>query len=262
MLISVLTPCYRSQADHLEAAYASLLGQEMPAEWEWEWVVQGDGDDVALPAAALADSRVKVGVGPHGGPGVARNLALERSSGELVRNLDSDDILTPNALADSIAVLTSHPDIGWTTCRALDLMPDGELVGFDTDPPEGRIERGSTAAFWLMFDYRLNIHPTTICIRRGLLLALGGWMALPTAEDTGMLLAVSTVVDGWFISAVGLHYRKHADQLTNGGQYAIDRSDRVRLIRDRILALRELLQKPDLRLPTEGELLGRSYWPF
>jgi hypothetical protein len=137
-------------------------------------------------------------------------------------------------------------------------MPDGTLVGVDTDPREGRLPRGGNASYWMMSGYRLNIHPTTICIRRGLLLALGGWMALPTAEDTGMLLAVSTALDGWFISAVGLHYRKHAGQLTQGEQYAVGRSDRVRLIRERVLALRELLQKPDLRLLTEAELLGAS----
>ncbi|GAB2453902.1 glycosyltransferase family 2 protein [Nocardia tengchongensis] len=260
MLISVITPSYRSRTDYLEAAYLSLLDQEMPAEWEWEWIVQGDGDAVPLPAAALTDPRVKLAVGPHGGPGVARNLALERSTGELIRNLDSDDVLTPNALADSIEVLTSHPKVGWTTCRALDLMPDGSLVGFDTDPREGLLPRGENATYWIMFGYRLNIHPTTICIRRDLLIALGGWMALPTAEDTGMLLAVSTVVDGWFISSVGLHYRKHPDQLTNSAQYAVDRSNRVELIRERILALRSLLQNPDLRLPTDAELSGPSFW--
>ncbi|WP_309139394.1 glycosyltransferase family A protein, partial [Nocardia cyriacigeorgica] len=68
----------------------------------------------------VRDQRVRPGSARHGGPGVARTVALQRAGGRYVRNLDSDDVLPPNALADAIAVLESHPEIGWTTCRVLD----------------------------------------------------------------------------------------------------------------------------------------------
>ncbi|GAB0103477.1 glycosyltransferase family 2 protein [Nocardia sp. JMUB6875] len=255
MLISVITPCYRSRADYLDEAYRSLCDQLLPAGWEWEWLIQGDGDDpVPLPPEALSDPRVKLAYSPHGGPGTARNVALERSSGTLIRNLDSDDVLTPRALADSIRILTTHPNVGWTTCRALDLMPDGSLVGFDSDPAEGQIQKGQIYDWWQASKFLLKVHPTTICIRRDLLIAMGGWMALPSAEDTGMLLAVSTISRGWFISSVGLHYRKHPEQLTAGTQYEVDRSARVRLLVQRVHALEAMTRIPDLRIPASDEV--------
>ncbi|MGW4242406.1 glycosyltransferase [Nocardia sp. NPDC004722] len=238
MLISVVTPCYRTPAHFLDDAYRSLRDQVLPAGWAWEWLVQADGDEpLPLPPRALADPRVRPASGPRGGPGTTRNLALERSCGALIRNLDSDDVLTPHALADSIGVLTADPEIGWTTSRALDWMPDGSLREFATDPPPGRIHRGAVHAWWLDHGYRLNVHPATICVRRELLIAVGGWMALPSSEDTGMLLAVSTLRDGWFLPRVGLHYRKHPGQLTEGAQYAVDRTARAELLAERVRAL-------------------------
>lgn len=241
MLISVITPCYRTPAEFLDDAYRSLRGQVLPAGWAWEWLVQADGDEPpSLPPQALADPRVRPATGPRGGPGTTRNVALERSSGELIRNLDSDDVLTSHALADSIEVLTADPAIGWTTCRALDWMPDGSLRQFATDPPAGLLRKGAIHSWWLDHGYRLNVHPATICIRRELLLAVGGWMALPSSEDTGMLLAVSTFRDGCFLSEVGLHYRKHPGQLTEGAQYAADRTARAELLSDRVRAIEAL----------------------
>ncbi len=67
-------------------------------------------------------------------------------------------------------------------------MPDGSTVGFDQDPPEGR---------------------------SGLLLALGGRMALPASEDTGLLLALSAGSRGWFSAETGLLYRKWPGQVTS-----------------------------------------------
>lgn len=51
-------------------------------------------------------------------------------------------------------------------------------------------------------------------MRRDLLLALGGWMALPASEDTGLLLALNTVSTGYFIREYGLLYRKWPGQAT------------------------------------------------
>ncbi|MFB7837767.1 glycosyltransferase [Nocardia brasiliensis] len=245
MLISVITPVWQPRADWLVDAYGSLISQQLPEGWEWEWMIQFDDEqgELPLPAAALADSRVKPGYGPHGGPGTARNLALERSAGAFIRNLDSDDTLTPTALADSINVLTTHPEVGWTTCRALDLLPDGSLTGFDADPAEGLLPRGYVFDWWQSHEYLLSVHPTTVCIRRELLIGIGGWMALPSAEDTGMLLVASVVAPGWFLSSVGLHYRQHPQQLTRSNLHAESKPVRRKFLVDRVQAVRALLEK-------------------
>lgn len=254
MLISVVTPVHQGRMDYLTAAYESLVAQQMPDGWDWEWLVQHDDPSpLELPRDAQADPRVRPGAARHGGPGVARTVALQRARGVYVRNLDSDDVLPPTALARSIEVLEQHPEIGWTTCRVLDLMPDGSLTEFPGDPAEGSIPVGAVAQYWREHNWRLHVHPTTITIRRDLLLALGGWMALPISEDTGMMLTANAFAIGWFIADVGLLYRQHPGQITKAEPDAVDRAERMAMIDQRLRALESLLPggKPNATVPQE-----------
>ncbi len=238
-LVSVITPVHAPSLPHLRDAYESLRAQELPDGWEWEWLVQEDGQAGILhEALPNDDDRIRLGMGRRGGPGVARTLALARATGTLVKVLDADDLLTPGVVERDIKAL-EDPDIDWSTSRVLDLLPDGTTAGFPGDPPPGRIARGAVLDYWRSHDYRASVHPATLCIRRDLVLALGGWMALPASEDTGLLIAASVVRDGHFTHEVGLLYRKWPGQAT--GQPAhidpIERDARMRLIDDRARAL-------------------------
>ncbi|MGW3363605.1 glycosyltransferase [Streptosporangium canum] len=238
-LISVITPVYQPVPEFLRAAYDSLNAQELPPDWDWEWIVQEDGETGVLSGLLPDDPRINTGSGRRGGPGVARTLALSRASGRFVKVLDADDQLTPGTLARDIAALTEHLHIGWTTSRVLDLLADGSTVGFDQDPPDGPIKRGTVLDHWLAHDYRAQVHPASLCIRRDLLLALGGWMALPASEDTGLLIAANMVSDGYFSAVPGLLYRKWPGQVTSQAAHVAEteRAARMRVIEDRARAL-------------------------
>lgn len=238
--ISVITPVYEPQADHFQAAYESLRVQELPVGWRWEWILQEDGHSDAVADLVPDDPRVKFGTGRRSGVALTRNLALGRATGELVKNLDQDDQLTPGTLGRDIEALTNHPAVGWTTCRVLDLLPDGTTVGFDADPEPGVLEPGSVVEHWRSHNYRAPVHPTTICIRRDLAIALGGWMAVPGSDDTGLLIAASVTSPGLFISEVGLLYRKWPGQVSADAahQEPTEWHNRMQLISERADALR------------------------
>jgi glycosyltransferase involved in cell wall biosynthesis len=245
-LVSVVTPVHPDGAGHLSAAYASLAAQELPAGWSWEWLVQEDGRsgvlDRMLAGLAEGDPRVRPGSGRIGGAGGARTLALARSNGALVRTLDADDLLTPGALGRDVAALCAHPAAGFVTSAALDLLPDGRLVPAEIAQPEGLLVRGSVLAHWRRYGHRLPVHPATLCIRRELVLAVGGWMALPASEDTGLLLAANAVRDGYHLTTPGLHYRKWPGQATAQPAHTerSERKARIDLIDQRATALHEL----------------------
>lgn len=57
-------------------------------------------------------------------------------------------------------------------------------------------------------------------MRRDLLVMLGGWMALPASEDTGLLLALNAISTGYFISEPGLLYRKWPGQATASAEHS------------------------------------------
>ncbi|MFF0014588.1 glycosyltransferase family 2 protein [Streptomyces sp. NPDC005374] len=226
MRITVVTAVHAPSARFLPEAYASLCAQELPAGWEWRWVIQEDGRTDEVRPHVPDDPRVTFRQGRPGGPGVARTIALAHADGTYVKVLDADDQLTPGALARDLAALEADPALGWAVSRALDRLPDGSTVGFPGDPAEGHVERGAVLAHWAANGFRAQVHPATLFVRRDLLLALGGWMALPASEDTGLLLALDAVSRGWFTAEPGLLYRKWDGQAT--GQAAhVDTAERA-----------------------------------
>ncbi|WP_167472492.1 glycosyltransferase family 2 protein [Nocardia arthritidis] len=243
-----MTAALPNSHPYINEAYESLCLQELPGEWTWEWILQEDGLPSALPDEITTDDRVKLASndpnesGEPSGPGITRNIALSRSAGELIRVLDSDDVLVPGALAREISVLEAFSDVGWTTCQVLDLHADGSTTPYDNDPPGGRLERQSVGDMWLQ-NNQSPVHPGTLCVRRKLLVAAGGWMALPTGEDSGLLATLNEYSDGWFIDQPGMLYRQHDNQITKSDLHLDPELQelRWRTIADRIKAIRQLL---------------------
>lgn len=237
--VVIVTAVHGPSAPFLPQAHTSLAEQELPAGWEWHWVIQQDGRTDEVRPYVPDDVRVTFRQGRAGGPGVARTLALAHAEGEYVKILDADDQLTPGTLARDVAALESDSTVGWTTSRVLDLLPDGSTAGFAGDPDEGPIERGAVLDFWAANDFRAQVHPATLCVRRDLLLGLGGWMALPASEDTGLLLALNSVSRGWFSAEVGLLYRKWEGQATGQAAHVdpAERAARMAVVEARARAL-------------------------
>ncbi|MFI2201952.1 glycosyltransferase family 2 protein [Streptomyces sp. NPDC020192] len=224
--VTVVTAVHGPSAPFLPDAYASLGAQRLPDGWEWDWVIQQDGTTDEVRPHVPDDTRVSFRQGRAGGPGVARTIALARAEGEYVKVLDADDRLTPGALARDVAVLEADRTLGWTTSRVLDLLPDGSTLGFPGDPDDGPLERGAVLDHWKRHDFRPPVHPASLCVRRDLLTALGGWMALPASEDTGLLLALNAVSRGWFSAEAGLLYRKWEGQVTGQASH-VDPAERA-----------------------------------
>jgi glycosyltransferase involved in cell wall biosynthesis len=237
--VSVITAVAPEKAQFVKDTYVSLTAQVMPEDWAWQWIVQQDGPGNVHDLLPPDDPRISFGAGRRSGPAVTRNLALARAEGELVRVLDADDQLTPGALARDIDVLIREPHVGWTTSRVLDLLPDGSTAGFPFDPPPGPITRGAVLQHWLAHEYRAQVHPATLCMRRNLVFLLGGWMALPTSEDTGLLLALNAISTGYFIEQPGLLYRKWPGQTTASPEHTdpLELSARIKLIEARTTAI-------------------------
>jgi glycosyltransferase involved in cell wall biosynthesis len=245
-IVSVVTPAYKPPAEHLMAAYRSLCDQDMPSGWRWQWVIQADGEASEVTGILPEDDRISVGSNRRAGEATTRTMCLSRAEGQLVKVLDADDQLMPGTLMRNIAVLSNQLDIGWTTNKVLDLMPDGSTVGFDLDPDEGRIKPGEVFRHWKSHNYRAQVHPATLCIRRELVLALGGWMALPASGDTALLLAANTVSTGYFIADPGLLYRKWPGQMTHQAAHTdqVEWPARMAIIEARTTALAELWSRP------------------
>lgn len=103
MKLSVITPVYAKALPYLQETYDSLLAQTC-GDWEWVTLINAGGE---VPQHIAADPRVKVffaedddPTGQHNKIGRLKGLACQHAIGEILVELDADDILVPTALAE------------------------------------------------------------------------------------------------------------------------------------------------------------------
>ena len=135
-LVSIVTPTY-NQAAFLSETLESVLTQDYP---NIEHIVIDDGstDDTAR---VLSEYTGKIDWERQANMGQTPtiNKGWQRSKGEIVTWLNSDDTLTPGAVSTAVAYLQQHPDV--------DIVFGDTLF---TDPSGSPIERSSARD---KFDY-------------------------------------------------------------------------------------------------------------
>lgn len=110
--ISIIMPVYNRER-YLEEAVKSVLGQSYS---NFELIIVDDGStDNSLNIArefAEQDKRVTViTLKEHKGIAVARNEGLRRARGGFITQLDSDDVMLPDAIKSRVQFLNSHPEV-------------------------------------------------------------------------------------------------------------------------------------------------------
>lgn len=236
--ITIITPVYDGGHAYLGQAAESIRAQQLPEGWTWQWVVQEDGE-TGRPLAELPnDPRISTGTGRRMGAAVARTLGLARATGELVRPLDADDLLTEGALLRDIETLTEHPEIGWVVSSGLDLLVDGSQTPAPDDFPPGPLPEGEIYRHYAAGEHR--VISCAVTAHTELVRAVGGWGALPASEDSSLLLALEAAAPGWMIAEPSMLYRKHATQSTRLAEFAdpTERAARVASVLARADALR------------------------
>lgn len=218
-LLSLITAVHMGRDRHLTETASSLLRQRFPVGWEFEWLIQEDSSDPELKHVveefAAGDQRVRYEAnGAVLGPGGTRTLALCRARGELIRTLDSDDLLLPGGLAIQMAPFITHPDIQWSVTQPDELMPNKNRVRYSSTLPFGPVPPGLLNDTMARYG-RCPVHCAGLMMRVDVLRAFGGWMGLPAGEDVGLLAAISEVFLGWHDPAVTWLYRRHHDQMTS-----------------------------------------------
>jgi glycosyltransferase involved in cell wall biosynthesis len=226
----VITALGPGVAEHFPETVESVLAQVMPARVELEWIVCVDGPQGSADIDVPDDPRIRiVHAGRPGGPGLCRNVAATHARGSILRNLDADDILLPGALAADVATL-SDARYGWCTSEAVDLLPDGTTREVGVRGGDRDIARGEIAEQWRRSEI-LDVHVSTLAVRRREFWAAGGYTALPRSEDVALLARLSAQSLGRHRAQPGLLYRKWPGQIT-----ATDRDETNRAVRASITA--------------------------
>lgn len=181
-LVSVLLP-YRNAAPTLEAAIASIATQTS-SQWELLLIDNASTDESTIIAQRWADRdpRIKFLQEQRIGIAQALNTGLAQASGKYIARMDADDVSHPARLAEQVAYLEVHPEIGVLGTRTSFTSSVHEHRGMQAfvdwqnnilSPHEHYVKRFVDAPL---------AHPTVL-FRRELVQAHGGYDAGPLPED-------------------------------------------------------------------------------
>jgi len=239
-LLSIVTAAHAGRADFLPSTGKSVASQELPPGWELEWLVQEDGAEPHLAEIVETVPQARYHAnGQQRGIADTRNLALSRARGDLVRTLDSDDLLLPGALAGPIERFAEHPELHWVATRPKYLDRDGTWFTYFLLLPTG-IVRPGVVGDYLMQHRMCPLHCAGLTMRTASVRALGGWAANPRTEDIELLAALSELTPGYLESEESWIYRMHDGQTVHDpawGSNLVGTS--YLMVHNRILAIRE-----------------------
>lgn len=119
MLVTVFTPSHRP--DHLDDCHRSLLAQ---THGDWEWIVLLNGGATWQPPDADPRIRIVQGSGP-GLVGAQKREACALATGEILLELDHDDVLLPDCLAEVVDAFDAHPEASLVYSDFAQINEDG-----------------------------------------------------------------------------------------------------------------------------------------
>lgn len=112
-VVSIITPSF-NRATLITETAESILAQTYPY-WEWMIVDDGSSDNSweVLQSLAVRDPRIRVFKRDRGPKGacVCRNIAIERSTGNYLVFLDTDDIMAPFCLEQRVKAMQEQPEM-------------------------------------------------------------------------------------------------------------------------------------------------------
>ena len=162
--VSVIMATY-NHADFVKQAIESVLNQE---NVEYEFLIADDGsqDSTRDVIASIVDPRITFFPNTQNrGACIVTNELIERSSGEFIALINSDDYwTTPDKLSYQVQILRNNPKIGACFGRARFVDKDGNPI---TTLPFGNVfnQENRTQGQWLRHFFDLGnciCHPTML----------------------------------------------------------------------------------------------------
>jgi glycosyltransferase involved in cell wall biosynthesis len=210
--VSVIIPAFNS-SPFIAATVWSVLDQTYG---NIEIIVVDDGStDATLDVLREFGDRIKALTKSNGGPASARNFGIRNASGEFIAFLDADDLWMPEKLAEQVAFMQSHPEVGMTFSEAFmfeEVALQRQLcgkIGFTGE---------TSFCFLLLGDHIPN---STVLIRRECVDKIG-WLNesrdLIAVEDYEYWLRLAKVFPIKAIAKPLAYYRVHSNNLMGSGE--------------------------------------------
>ncbi|HIP59088.1 MAG TPA: glycosyltransferase [Campylobacterales bacterium] len=217
-LVSIVMNCYNSDT-YLKEAINSVFEQTYQ-NWEIIFWDNQSTDQSAQIVKSYNDDRVKYFYAPTHTPlGEARNLAIEKVSGEWVAILDCDDIWDKDKLQASFKLLNSYnqkEEVSLLYSKTVYIDENGETFGFFQEHYSGDIHD-------LLLTKGDFVFISSAIFRTDILNKVGKIdESLHYAEDYDVLLKVTKNQQVLCVDAYHTYYRVHNSSLTSTKVYEYD----------------------------------------
>ena len=212
--ISLFITSYNRER-YLGAAIESVLAQSMP---DFKLLIWDDGStDRSVEIArdyARRDPRISLVATEHQGQSASLKAAIARTKGPYIGWVDSDDLLAPTALEETMAVLDAQPEVGFVYTDHLIIDEHGTVKGL------GQLCRLPYSKDRLLFNF-MTFHFRLI--RRTVYDQVGGMNEFyKYAEDYDLCLRLSEVTKVRHLPKPLYYYRYHRENINH--QHPVEQS--------------------------------------
>lgn len=235
--VTIAIPTYQGEP-YVRAAVESVLGQAGVTE---VLVVDDHSADTTFDTVCqLRDPRLRLYRNAERLGLVDNwNRCLALATGDFIQIFHQDDLLLPDSVAHSAAVLDAWPEVGLVFGNIITIDADGQLVGGHWNPllPDQDTRFCGPELFRLLLAHGNLIPCQTVMVRASLYCELGGFnRGLAYTPDLEMWLRLLLHVDAVYLSQPIVALRRHSRQLTQAFAGRADEVNEVRAAIDAVFA--------------------------
>lgn len=131
MKISIITPTHKD-IPYLKDLYQSIKSQ-LYQNWEWIVWVNGKATEEHVKRSTDSDERVKIFTDTTNNPNVGyhKHHAFKKGTGEILAEVDHDDMLMPECLLKVAQAFANNQDVGFVYSDNLKYQTQGEFIPYN-----------------------------------------------------------------------------------------------------------------------------------
>lgn len=199
--VSIIIPSY-NRGELLKEAVTSLLNQ---THQNFEIIIVDDcsTDNTQEIVKRFSDPRIKYyKLDTNSGAPIARNVGIDKSKGDYVAFIDSDDSWKPFKLERQLAIFLTQPKVG-AVYSGVEIKRDNKIIGTLVPEFSGNI---------LPHLLTSNVINTTssLIVKRELLTQINGFdVNLPSCQDWDLYIRLSEITEFGFVKEPLVIFLQH-----------------------------------------------------
>ncbi|HMK02622.1 MAG TPA: glycosyltransferase family A protein [Ferruginibacter sp.] len=187
LLVSIIMPTW-NRAAYIRESVDSVLSQT----WQnWELIIVDDGseDNTEEVISLITDPRIKFYKAGKVGIGIRlKNIGIERSGGELIAFIDSDDLWAPSKLEKQVAVFHDYPHADFSLTGGYNFLKKDAPLEYFYKEREGSKYGDIFISF---FTSQASLLPQTLMFRRQCLPVIQHFAKNTPSSDVEFLLGLA-----------------------------------------------------------------------